>query len=144
MGILFRNEIHVVCCSFTNEKFLKSNSSSLFYEKFLALIRSTACYDSLKYWSPPIKKKSHFFRLRQNSISKTFCGKRSIALPCFFYSLLHWPAFLKLFQIPSRKVYHSDSFFPAEYEYVNHFFPARPDFPKFYVKGLKITLNSCF
>ena len=51
---------------------------------------------------------------------------------------------LKKIQIPRRKVHHSGSFFPAEYEYVNNFFPARPDFPKFYVKGLKITLNSCF
>ena len=36
------------------------------------------------------------------------------------------------------------AFFPAEYEYANHFFPARPDFPKFYVKVLKITLKSFF
>ena len=57
---------------------------------------------------------------------------------------LHWRAFLKLFQIPRRKVQHSDSFFSAEYEYVNHFCPARPDFPKIYVKVLKITLNSWF
>ena len=57
---------------------------------------------------------------------------------------LHRPAFLKLFQIPSRKVYDCDSFFPAQYEYVNHFLPARPDFQKFYVTDLKITLNSCF
>ena len=58
--------------------------------------------------------------------------------------LLHWPAFVKLFQIPRRRNGHSDIIFPAEYEYVNRCFPARPDFPKFYVKGLKITLNGCF
>ena len=45
-----------------------------------------------------------------------WCGE------CFANFTLHWPAFLKLFEIPSRKVYHSDSFFPAEYDYVNHFF----------------------
>ena len=57
---------------------------------------------------------------------------------------LHWPAFLKLFQIPRTKVHHSDRFFLAVYEYEKHFFLARPHFPKFLVKGLKITLNSCF
>ena len=36
------------------------------------------------------------------------------------------------------------AFFPAEYEYVNHFFPAHPDFPKFGVEGLKITPNIYF
>ena len=32
----------------------------------------------------------------------------------------------KLFQIP-RRAHHSGSFFPAYYEYLNYFFPARPD-----------------
>ena len=36
------------------------------------------------------------------------------------------------------------AFFPAEYEYSSHFLPARPDFPKVYVKGVKIILNDCF
>ena len=31
--------------------------------------------------------------------------------------LIHWSAFFKLFQIPKRKAYHSESFFPAEYEH---------------------------
>ena len=56
---------------------------------------------------------------------------------------LHWPAFLKLFQIPRRRAHHADSFFPADYEYINHFFPARPDLPKFYVKSIKITQKGC-
>ena len=43
---------------------------------------------------------------------------------------LHWPAFLKLFKIPSRKVHLFDSFFPAEYKYVNHFFPSTSRFPE--------------
>ena len=57
---------------------------------------------------------------------------------------LDWPAFLKLFQILRRRTYHSDNFFPAEYEYLYHFFLARPDLPNFYVKCLKITLNGSF
>ena len=57
---------------------------------------------------------------------------------------LYWPAFLKLFQIPRRKAQHSGSSIHADYEYLNHFFPAHPDLPKFYVKYLKITLYSCF
>ena len=35
------------------------------------------------------------------------------------------------------------SFFPAEYDYESHFFPSRPDFPKFYDKGLKINKICC-
>ena len=42
----------------------------------------------------------------------------------------HWPAFSKLFQTPRRSAHHSDIFFPAEYEYLNHLFPAHPDVPK--------------
>ena len=57
---------------------------------------------------------------------------------------LHWPAFFKLFRIPRRRAHHSDSFFPADYEYLNHFFPARRDLSKFYVNSLKITLYSYF
>jgi len=34
---------------------------------------------------------------------------------------LHWLAFFKLFQIPRRRARYSDSFFPAEYEYLKHF-----------------------
>ena len=33
---------------------------------------------------------------------------------------------------------------PAEYEYENHFFPSRPDFPKFYDKCLKNNKIGCF
>ena len=50
-----------------------------------------------------------------------------------------WPAFFKLFQIPRRLAHHSGSFFPADYDYLNYFFAARQDLPKFYVKSLKIT-----
>ena len=60
---------------------------------------------------------------------------------------LHWPAFLKLFQIqiPRRRAHHSGTFFPGDhYEYLNHFFPARRDLSKLYVKTLEITLKSCF
>ena len=52
----------------------------------------------------------------------------------------HWPA--KKF--PRICFKYSVSFSPAEYEYENHFFPARPVFLKSYVKSLKNTLNSCF
>ena len=52
--------------------------------------------------------------------------------------------FKTFFQIQRRKAHHSDSIFLDEYEYVNHFSAVHPDFPKFYVKGLKITLNGCF
>ena len=52
--------------------------------------------------------------------------------------------FLIFFQIPRRISQHSGSLFPVVYEYLNHFFPVRPDLPKCYVKSLKITLNSCF
>ena len=45
---------------------------------------------------------------------------------------------------PRINFQYSLRFSPAEYEYINHFFPARPDFPKNFVKGLKITLNGCF
>ena len=58
--------------------------------------------------------------------------------------LLHWPTFLNLFQIPGKRAHHSDSFFPAEYEYLNHFIPARPDHPKNCVDVLKITLDGCY
>ena len=51
--------------------------------------------------------------------------------------------FLKLFQIPWRRAHHSERLFPAEYEYLNNFFPARPNLKKFHVEGLKITLNAC-
>ena len=34
--------------------------------------------------------------------------------------------------------------FFVEYEYLNQFFPANTDLPRFYVKGLKITLNGYF
>ena len=40
-------------------------------------------------------------------------------------SWLHRPAFIKLFQIPRWRAHHSGRFFPAYYEYLNHFFPAR-------------------
>ena len=46
---------------------------------------------------------------------------------------LNWPAFLKLL--------HSNSFFPAQYEYLNKFFPAPPDLPKCYVEGVKNAMN---
>ena len=38
---------------------------------------------------------------------------------------------------------YSVSFSPAEYEYTSHFFASRPDFPKFYNKGLKINKIGC-
>ena len=38
---------------------------------------------------------------------------------------------------------YSVSFSPAEYEYVSHFFQCRPDFPKFYDKGLIINKTGC-
>ena len=57
---------------------------------------------------------------------------------------LNWPAFSKKKSDPKKKIHHSDRFSPAEYEYVNRFFLARPDFPKFHVKDPKITLSSCF
>ena len=47
-------------------------------------------------------------------------------------------------KFPRMNLQDSVRFSHAEYEYVNHFFPARPDFPKFYVKVLKTTLNCCF
>ena len=51
---------------------------------------------------------------------------------------LHRTAFFKLFfQITSRRDHTSGWFFPADYEYPNHFFPARPGLSKFYVKSLK-------
>ena len=58
--------------------------------------------------------------------------------------ILHWPAILKLFRIQRRKPQDSECFFSAEYEYLNRFFPARPDFPKMYAKSIKNTLNGCF
>ena len=80
-----------------------------------------------------------YFHIECKHCVEIYSGKVSLNSKLF-----HWPAFLKLFQTPRRKVHHSDSFFPAEYEYVNHFFLARQDSPKLYVKDLKITLNSCF
>ena len=38
--------------------------------------------------------------------------------------------FIFIFQIPRRKIHHSDSCFPAEYEYVNSFFSSTSKFPK--------------
>ena len=32
---------------------------------------------------------------------------------------------------------------PVEYEYENHFFLSRPDFPKFFHKGLKVNKTGC-
>ena len=49
-------------------------------------------------------------------------------------SWLHRPAFIKLFQIPRWRAHRPDSSFPVEYKYINQFFPARPDLPKFYFK----------
>ena len=66
---------------------------------------------------------------------------------CFdkrYYQLLHWPAFFKLFQILRIRAHHSGSFLPADYEYQNHFFLARQDLPKFYVKSLKVVQSGCF
>ena len=60
----------------------------------------------------------------------------------FFFRFL--PKFHLIFGEDERRVHESDSFFPDEYECVNHFFPARPDFPKFYVKDLKITQKYLF
>ena len=78
-------------------------------------------------------------------ISPMCCKFMNFSYIFIFYQYsLHWPAFFKLFQIPRRWAQHSGTFFHADYEYLNHFFPARPDLPKFYVKSLKITLNGCF
>ena len=44
---------------------------------------------------------------------------------------------------PRINFQHSVSFSPAEYEYERHFFPLRPDFQKFYNKGLKINKIRC-
>ena len=51
--------------------------------------------------------------------------------------------FFRLFQCP-RGAHHPDSFFPAEYKHLSHFFQARRDFPNIYVRDLKFTLNGCF
>ena len=45
---------------------------------------------------------------------------------------------------PRINFQYSVSFSPAEYEYEGHFFPSRPDFPKFYDKSLKIIKIGCF
>ena len=51
---------------------------------------------------------------------------------------------LKLMTLASKKDFpwtifqYSVSLSPAEYEYENHFFPSRPDFPKLYDNGVKI------
>ena len=52
-------------------------------------------------------------------------GRRSLTCS----DLLHWPAFFKLLEIPRKRAHHSGSFFLADYEYLNYFFPARPDIP---------------
>ena len=43
------------------------------------------------------------------------------------YAGLH---FKKLFSNPKKKSSSLTKLFPAEYEYVNYFFPARPEFPE--------------
>ena len=46
-------------------------------------------------------------------------------------------------KIPRKNFLDSVRFFPAEYEYKSRFFPSRPDFPKFYDKGLNINKIGC-
>ena len=46
-------------------------------------------------------------------------------------------------KFPRISFQYSVSFFPAEYEYESHFFPSRPESPKFYDKGLKISKIGC-
>ena len=43
-----------------------------------------------------------------------------------------------------KTAHHSDGIFLSEDGYSNYSFPARADFPKLNVKGLKITLNDWF
>ena len=51
--------------------------------------------------------------------------------------ILHWYVFKKELN-PKKKSSSFWYFFPDYYEYVNHFFQAHPDVPKFHDKGLKI------
>ena len=62
------------------------------------------------------------------------CHQSIITLACIF----------KTFSNSKKKKLSFWYVFPDQYEYVNHFFPARPYFRNFYVKRLKTTLNSCF
>ena len=57
------------------------------------------------------------------------------------YTGLH---FSKLFQILRRRAHYFDCFYPAELDYLNQIFPARLELSKFYVRGLKFTLNGSF
>ena len=72
---------------------------------------------------------------------RALAAKFSSLAPSSLHPRLHWPALLKLFQIPRRKVHHSDIFSCWIRISKPFFFPARPFFPKFYVKSVKITLN---
>ena len=58
-----------------------------------------------------------------------------ITLACIFFNF---------FKSQEEELIILVAFFPADYQYLNHFFLARPDLPEFYVKSLKITLNGCF
>ena len=46
-------------------------------------------------------------------------------------------------KFPGINFQDSIRFSAAEYEYESRFFPSRPDFPKFYDKGLKINKIGC-
>ena len=59
--------------------------------------------------------------------SKRCC--RNLSLACI----------VQIFINLNRIAHYFDSFFPEEYEYLDNLFPTRPDLPKFYVEGLKIT-----
>ena len=47
-------------------------------------------------------------------------------------------------KFPRINFQHSVSFSSAEYKYESHFFPSRPDFPKFYDTGLKVNKTGYF
>ena len=52
--------------------------------------------------------------------------------------------FLNFFKFQEEDLIILVAFFPDDYEYLNHFLPARQYLPKFHVKSLKFTLNGCF
>ena len=58
-----------------------------------------------------------------------------------YNTVLH---FLNFFKPQEEELIILAAFFSADYECLNRFFHARPDFPKFCVKSLKFTLNGCF
>ena len=136
----------------------RNNPRSHLIKKYWMLMKECGTFHPtvqyFQYWLPKIcdqptrlVDRCTFFSANAfisiNSIKKKILSWGGLVTYRNIYQL-HRPAFFKLFQIARRRAHYSGSFFPADFEYLDHFFPARPDLPNFFVKSLKITLMAVF